>query len=270
MAGNPDTGANGAVTTAAVLLIGNELLTGKIRDANGWHLTRFLRRRGIQLMEISVVPDTDDRIGEALLRLAGRADILFTSGGVGPTHDDRTLAAIAAATGRPLQRHAEMEALVRSHYGDRLTDAALAMADLPAGTVPCALPGWPVLRLDLHEPRSCRVYILPGVPELLRAKLERLEEIPGELPAGDGWTLATLDLRIEESALTAHLDAVVSGFPDVDIGSYPRWIPDENGQLRARVHVTFEAEVSLQGRVLEARDALRAALPAAIVPEGPS
>ncbi len=261
-------GANGAAPSAAVLLIGNELLTGKIRDANGWHLTRFLRRRGIQLLEICVIPDDDARIGEALLRLASRADLVFTSGGVGPTHDDRTLPAIATATGRPLARHAGMEDLLQSRYGGPLTDEALAMADLPAGTVPCALPGWPVLRLDLTHPRPCRVYMLPGVPELLRAKLERLEQLPGELPHSGGWSLETLDVTLDESRLTAHLEEIVSAFPTVEVGSYPRWVPDATGRLRARVHITFEAEVTHANHVSAARNALRAALPDAVVARG--
>ncbi|MCA9701873.1 MAG: competence/damage-inducible protein A, partial [Myxococcales bacterium] len=99
--------------TAAVLLIGNELLSGKIRDENGWFLSQVCRRRGLELREIAVVPDEIETIGAALLRLLEQTPLVFTSGGVGPTHDDRTLEAIAAATGRPLRRHPEIEAELR-------------------------------------------------------------------------------------------------------------------------------------------------------------
>ncbi len=103
---------------AAILLIGNELLSGKIRDENGWFLSGVLRRRGIELVEIAVVPDDLARIGEALRRLLDRAGLVFTSGGVGPTHDDVTLAAIAAALERPLERNEEMAETLRAHSGD--------------------------------------------------------------------------------------------------------------------------------------------------------
>ncbi|RMG97485.1 MAG: competence/damage-inducible protein A [Deltaproteobacteria bacterium] len=242
---------------AAALLIGNELLSGKIRDENGWHLARFLRRRGIELAEMAVVPDDVDEIARALARLVGRHPLVFTSGGVGPTHDDRTLAAVAAATGRPLERHAGMEALLRDHYGEGVGEAALAMADLPRGTVPCALPGWPVLRLDTDAPAVARIYILPGVPELFRSKLERLAELPGELPEGPGWVLEVLDLAVDEAELAAPLAEVAAAEPDVEIGSYPRWIRDERGRLCGRVRVTVEGPVAARDAVLRAFGRIR-------------
>lgn len=238
--------------TAAVLLIGDELLSGKIRDENGHFLARLMRRRGIRLLEMAVVGDDIADIGRTLLRLCERADVVFTSGGVGPTHDDRTLEAIAACTGRPLTRNARMEEQLRRHYGERISDAALRMADLPRGTQLRAEEGWPVLRLDLG---GSRVYILPGVPGLLRAKLEHLEELEGELPRGEGWHLALLHTTLDESKLAPHLDAVLgdSAFRDVEIGSYPRWERDGDGRIRYHVRVTFEAPVALAARVDAAR-----------------
>ena len=253
--------------TACVLLIGNELLSGKIRDSNGYFLTRWLRRQGIQLREIAIVADDIHEIGAALLRLVARAPLVFTSGGVGPTHDDCTLAAVAHATGRAMIRNVDMEQALRRHYGDRTTAAVLSMADLPAGTVPCALPGWPVLRLDLEVPAPARVYMLPGVPELLQAKLERLETLPGELPRMPPWALSHLDVECEEGSLADLINRVVAAFPMVEIGSYPRWQPDEQGQLRPRVHITFEAPQEHRAKVDEARAALRAELPAAVILE---
>jgi molybdenum cofactor synthesis domain-containing protein len=251
-----------APARAAVLLIGDELLSGKIRDDNGYFLAQTMRRRGIALVEIRTVGDDIAGIGHALLQLVGKASIVFTSGGVGPTHDDRTLAAIAAATGRPLTRHAELEAQLRAHYGARINEAALRMADLPEGTQLRAGPGWPVMRLDVDEPRSARIYILPGVPGLLRAKVERLESLPDELPRGTGWHLEDLFTTLDESALARHLDAVVAGFPAVEVGSYPRWTRGEDGRVSYHVRVTLEGLAAAADQVAAARAALVAALPA--------
>jgi molybdenum cofactor synthesis domain-containing protein len=253
---------------AAILLIGNELLSGKIRDENGWYLSQVCRRRGIALREIAVVPDELDAIGDALLRLLGAVPLVFTSGGVGPTHDDLTMEAIARATGRAIVRDPQMEAILRHHYAERIHDGALRMADIPEGTKLRALPGWPVMRLDLPAgesfgerfgdrpplPHDARIYILPGIPALLRAKIDTLEGLDDELPDIRDWALVALHTRLEESRLAAPLDAVVAEFVDVEIGSYPRWDADHEGRLRVRVKVTFEA--ASETRAQQARDAL--------------
>lgn len=257
---------------AAILLIGNELLSGKIRDENGWYLTQVCRRRGLAVREIAVVPDELDAIGDALLRLLGTVPLVFTSGGVGPTHDDLTMEAIARATRRPIVRDPQMEAILRQHYAERSTEAALRMADVPEGTKLRALPGWPVMRLDIAAgeqlgadpneaasvPHDARIYILPGIPALLRAKIDTLETLPDELPEIRDWALVSLHTRLEESRLAPPLDAVVAEFTDVEIGSYPRWDADAEGRLRVRVKVTFEA--GSEARAQAARDALAARL----------
>lgn len=263
---------------AAILLIGNELLSGKIRDENGWYLTQVCRRRGIAVREITVVPDELDAIGDALGRLLGRVPLVFTSGGVGPTHDDLTMEAIARATGRPIVRDPEMESILRQHYAERSTEMALRMADVPEGTKLRALPGWPVMRLDLavgerlgdHPalPHEARIYILPGIPALLRAKIETLETLEGELPVVRNWALVTLQTRLEESRLAEPLDAVVAEFGDVEIGSYPRWEADAEGRLWVRVKVTFEA--ASEDRASAAKDALAARLDAADILDAPA
>jgi molybdenum cofactor synthesis domain-containing protein len=246
---------------AAVLLIGDELLSGKIRDENGWFLARMMRRRGIALAEIRTVGDRVADIGRGLLDLLAHVPLVFTSGGVGPTHDDRTLCAIAEATGRPLRRHPVIEAELRAYYGERLTPEALTMADVPEGTVLRAGPGWPALRLDLQEPQPSTVYILPGVPPLLRAKVERLEALSDELPRGQGWHLATLCTSVDESRLAAMLEAVLEQFPGVEIGSYPRWARGDDGRVSHHVRITFEGPTREAARVDAARDSLRSALP---------
>ncbi|KIG12448.1 Molybdopterin binding motif protein [Enhygromyxa salina] len=253
---------------AAILLIGNELLSGKIRDENGWYLTQVCRRRGLAVREIAVVPDEHEAIGAALLRLVHGVPLVFTSGGVGPTHDDVTMEAIARATNRELVRDPQMDALLRDHYQERATETALRMADVPAGTKLRALPGWPVMRLDLARgerfephpplPHDARLYILPGIPPLLRAKIESLEGLEDELPRARDWVLVALHTSRDESQLAPSLDAVVAAFPDIEIGSYPRWDPDETGRLRVRVKVTFEG--ADPARTQAACDALTQAL----------
>ena len=253
--------------TAGLLLIGDELLSGKIRDENGHALAKTLRRLGIRFVEMAMVGDDVAAIGEALLRLCRRAELVFTSGGVGPTHDDVTMASIAAALGRPLVQHAQMAASLREHYGEDLTDAALSMADVPEGTVLRGTRGWPVLRLDLDrasDPARSRIYILPGVPNLFRAKLEHLEATEGELPRGEGWHLALLHTTLDESKLAPHLDALVAkyGAPagPLEIGSYPRWSRAEDGTVAYHVRITFEAPTDAGSIADTARDELAATL----------
>lgn len=264
----PESATSADPPRGAVLLIGDELLSGKIRDENGWFLAKMMRRRGIELVEIRTVGDQVDDIGHALLALLSRAPLVFTSGGVGPTHDDRTMEAIAAATGRPLHRHPQIEAELREHYAERLTPEALTMADLPEGTVLRAGPGWPAVRLDLAQPQPSRVYILPGVPGLLRAKVERLEALPGELPQGPGWHLTTLHSSLEESRLAAMLQDLLERFPGVEIGSYPRWHREEDGRVSYHVRITFEGPAARAEQVDAACAALREALPPeAVLPD---
>jgi molybdenum cofactor synthesis domain-containing protein len=254
--------------TAAVLLVGNELLSGKIRDENGHNLAKMMRRRGIRLIEVCTVEDDLAAIGGALQRLLARTGLVFTSGGVGPTHDDVTMEAVARATGRPLHRDADMERILRAHFGERITPAALKMADLPTGTELTASHGWPVMRLTLAG--GARIYILPGIPELCRAKIEALEAIPGELPDAGGWALERLHTEIDEADLAAPLNRVVADFPAVEIGSYPRWTRDDAGRLRCVVRVTFEAIGAHRHLARDARDALARALgPDAVLADDP-
>lgn len=231
--------------TAAILLIGNELLSAKIRDENAWFIVQVMRRCGVQVREIRTVPDEEDVIADALRSLGQRASLIFTSGGVGPTHDDVTLAAVARGSDRPLERHAEMEEILRGHYGDDITADALRMADLPAGTTLAGDATWPIMRLDIPPPWAphprTTIYILPGIPTLLRAKVETLESIPGELPRGDAWLLETVETTHAESTIAAHLREIAESLPSVEIGSYPRWLSDDSGRLRVRVRITVEA-----------------------------
>ena len=246
------------------MLIGDELLSGKIRDENGWFLAQTLRRLGIRLVEMRTVPDDQETIAAAARALGRLAGVVFTSGGVGPTHDDRTLPAMAQAVQRPLMRHPEIERTLRHHYGESITEAALTMADVPEGTVLAGESGWPILQLDaaiVGAPwPTTRFFVLPGIPTLLRRKVELLEQAAGALPVGHGWHLETVETTRAESDIAALLDRALETYPGVEIGSYPRWVPDEQGRLRVKVRITIEAPTDLADLAAGARAMISAAL----------
>src|SRR5688500_13134440 len=159
---------------AAAVIIGNEILTAKVQDENGPLLIRRLRERGIPLLSVAVVADEVDAIVEAVEVAHRRARWIFTSGGIGPTHDDVTVRAVALALGRPVVRLPQMEVLVREHYGEKLSPEAMRLAEAPEGSELIFQPDarYPVLACE-------DVYMLPGVPQLFRLQLET---VLGRLP----------------------------------------------------------------------------------------
>ena len=153
------------VSSAAIVLIGDELLSGKIRDANGALLIDDLRALGIEVTELHMVSDRIERIVEAIELVRHRNDVVFTSGGVGPTHDDKTLDAVAEAFGVDLEAQEELLSRIRARFGDDPDNPWLKMGHVPAG---CDLlfhedTRWPVMRMG-------NVYVLPGVPQLFSSK----------------------------------------------------------------------------------------------------
>ena len=230
--------------TAALLLIGNELLSGKIQELNLQPLAKMLRARGIELVRAVTVPDRIEIIAEEVGKLAASHEWLFTSGGVGPTHDDVTLAGVAAAFGVPVVRHPDFEARVRTQYGARLTDAHLRMADVPEGSVLVTgnPPTWPVVRKE-------NVWIMPGVPEVFRMKLALIQEV---LPQRAGFLTHSVYTNMDEGQLAPLLEAVVAAFPEVEVGSYPKWFDPTyktkltfDGQNREKVAAASSRFVSL-------------------------
>ncbi|HLL52280.1 MAG TPA: molybdopterin-binding protein [Myxococcaceae bacterium] len=214
---------------AAAVIIGNEVLSAKVQDANGPLLIRRLRDYGMPLRSVCVVPDEVDAIVDAVARARAQALHVFTSGGIGPTHDDVTVRAVALAMGRPVVRLAEMEQLITAHFGDRLTPEAMRLADAPEGSELWTQKGnWmPVL--------TCGgVYLLPGVPQLFAMQLEtvlaRLERTPVHLRC--------LYLSAGEAQIAQVLDRVALSMPQVAIGSYPNF----DRSLGYSVKLTLEAD----------------------------
>ncbi|MDF1565210.1 MAG: molybdopterin-binding protein [Deltaproteobacteria bacterium] len=233
--------------TVAAVIVGSELLSGKIEDCNTPYLARKLRAAGLALRKVTVVPDEAPLLEAALREGLALADHVFSSGGIGPTHDDITAACVARVLEVPLERHPEMEALLRELIGARINEVHLRMANLPRGTELIVREGmiFPALRCG-------RIYILPGIPEIFREKVDQI------LPAlgGRPYHLAELRLRTGESSLAPHLEAVLAAHPGIEIGSYPSLDTGEGFQVR----VTLEG--AERDRVQAALEALLARLPA--------
>jgi len=157
--------------TAGILIIGNEMLTGKVVDENSPYLVRELRALGIEVQRITTIPDDVPIIAEEVKAFADRFDLVFTTGGVGPTHDDVTIAGVAQAFGRGVVRHPMLEAVLRQHYGEGITAAQLRMAEVPEGG---QLVGEGDLTFPVVAVRN--VYIFPGIPEVVQRKFERIRE----------------------------------------------------------------------------------------------
>jgi len=217
------------MTTAAALIIGDEILAGRAADANGPLLAAWLRERGLALGRMVVLPDDLQAIAEEVARLASAFRWVFCSGGVGPTHDDLTYAAVARGLGRGLERRAELVAILERRLPVPLAGAALRMADLPAGAdlwwdgeiaYPLAVAG--------------NVLMLPGTPALFRARLEAI----AHRFAGSPPRLERLLLRAPETAFAEPLSEAARRFPAVRLGSYPRTDPG----------VSWRAQVTLEGR----------------------
>ncbi|MBB4268142.1 competence/damage-inducible protein A [Roseospira visakhapatnamensis] len=199
--------------TAALIIIGNEILSGRTQDTNARHLAERLGRAGIRLREIRVVPDETEAIVAAVNALRPRVDHVFTTGGIGPTHDDITAAALATAFGVPLIRHPDAVAILTDHYGDALTEARLKMAETPEGAAlidnpVSAAPGF----------RMGNVHVLAGVPAIMRAMLESL--LPG-LNGGPPLLSRSVTAPAREGELAAPLAAIQARWPRADLGSYP-------------------------------------------------
>ncbi len=198
--------------TAGILIIGSEVLSGKVVDQNSPYLVRELRALGVDVQRITTIPDEVSVIAEEVRTFARRYDLVFTTGGVGPTPDDVTIAAVAQAFGRGVIRHPMLEEVLRRHYRQGITAAQLRMAEIPEG-------GWLLGEGDLTFPVVAfqNVYIFPGIPEVVRRKFERIREQFRDQP----FILRRVFLRCDEGQIADELHAVLGRFPDLLLGSYP-------------------------------------------------
>jgi molybdopterin-biosynthesis enzyme MoeA-like protein len=185
--------------------------------------------------------------------LADAHDWLFTSGGVGPTHDDVTIEAVAQAFGVPVVASPEMEAMLRAHYGERCTAGHLRMALVPRGAALEVTEqiAWPTIRMG-------NAWLLPGIPEVFRMKLEVVTSHLGRALLAEGaraFVSHAVYVKMDEGVLKPLLDRIVAAYPDVGVGSYPKWLDPAY-----KTKLTFDGRN--EARVLAARDAFVALLPA--------
>jgi molybdenum cofactor synthesis domain-containing protein len=202
--------------TAALAVIGDEILSGRTQDKNVAQVAAWLNEQGIRLAEVRIVPDDVGRIGETVNALRAAYDYLFTTGGIGPTHDDITVDAIAAAFQVPVIVHPEARAILEDYYRDRpggLTEARLRMARVPEGAelIPNPTSGAPGVKME-------NVFIMAGVPHIAASMLEALT---GKLEGGRPMVSVTVGARAPESDVADLLRETEAAHPGVAIGSYP-------------------------------------------------
>ena len=204
----------GKPVTAALIIVGNEILSGRTSDANLPYAAAKLNGIGIRLLEVRVVRDDTDAIVEAVNACRTKYDYVFTTGGIGPTHDDITAAAVARAFGLPLVRNPQAVALLKRRYAPAgLNAARLSMAEMPEGAVLIDNPvsGAPGFAIG-------NVFALAGVPSIMRAMLDG---VTGRLAGGTPMLSRTVSCHLAEGAIAEGLSALQRRFPEVEIGSYP-------------------------------------------------
>ena len=230
--------------SAAYVGIGNELLSGSIQDANLYFLAQALRELGIKLMRCIIIPDEPELIREEIEYCRNRFTYVFTSGGLGPTHDDVTVEGVAMAFGVPVVRHPFLEKKIRDFYGESIQEASLKMAEIPEGAglhLPDKM-SFPVLSIE-------NVYLFPGIPELFRQKFEAIKERFRTRPYHTEEILS--DRR--ESEIADLLSDTLERFPSIRIGSYPQWGEKD---YRVRIVVESKEEAAVQSAVAHLRKVL--------------
>lgn len=204
------------VFRAGLVIIGNEILSGRTHDANTPWIAERLTERGIVLAEVRVVPDEEAEIVRAVNDLRARFDYVFTTGGIGPTHDDITAASIAAAFGAALEENPQARRILEEHYGaDDLTDARLKMAQAPVGAqlIPNPVSAAPGFVMG-------NVYVMAGVPRIMQAMFDHIIDT---IRAGRPILSSTVTCGLPESVMAADMTALQERYPALQIGSYPHF-----------------------------------------------
>lgn len=211
------------IFTAALIVIGDEILSGRTHDKNIAQVASWLGVQGIRLKEVRVVADDTAAIVEAVNTLRARNDYLFTTGGIGPTHDDITVDAISEALGVPVIVHPQARAILEEYYLERggLTDARLRMARTPEGAdlIPNRYTGAPGIRVG-------NVFIMAGVPSITSGMLDALT---GQLEGGAPLLSETIGCWVAESVVADLLAATEKAHATCQIGSYPFWRDGKTG-----------------------------------------
>ena len=203
------------IWTAALIVIGDEILSGRTHDKNIAQVASWLQVQGIRLMEVRVVPDVEERIVEAVDALRTAHDYLFTTGGIGPTHDDITVDAVAAALGLPVVVHPEARRILEDYYATRggITEARLRMARVPEGAelIPNRMSGAPGIKIG-------NLHLMAGVPHIAA---QMLDALTGTLEGGAPLLSETIGCWVAESEVADLLREVENAHAGCSIGSYP-------------------------------------------------
>lgn len=238
------------IWTAALIVVGDEILSGRTQDKNIAQIATWLGVQGIRLREVRVVPDVEDAIVEAVNALRVRNDYLFTTGGIGPTHDDITVDAVATALGREVVIHPKARALLESYYETRggLNDARLRMARVPDGAdlIENRLSGAPGIRIG-------NVFLMAGVPHITA---EMLDSLTGQLEGGLPLLSTTIGCWVPESEVADLLSATERTHVNCQIGSYPFF---REGKVGANFVIRSTIEADLQACAQALEDGLSAA-----------
>ena len=236
--------------SAAVLVIGDEILSGRTQDSNSHYIARFLGALGIDLKEVRVVGDEEDEIVAALNALRARYGMVFTTGGIGPTHDDITADAVAKAFGVGIGYHPQAYALLEARYPPgAFNDMRKRMARIPHGgmLVPNAVSGAPGFHIG-------NVYVLAGVPAVMRAMMEALAP---ELPRGRTVQSVTIEASIAEGVIAPGLAEVQEAHRDVAIGSYPFYREGADKPFGAQLVIRGRDGAAVEAAVLAVEQMIR-------------
>ena len=199
--------------TAGIIIIGNEILSGKVKDINSSYLCEELRALGVDVRQIITIPDIPEIIGQASVDFSKRFSWVFTSGGIGPTHDDVTVSSIAKGFGEDLYESKEIIQIIENFHGKNMTEAHRRMAMIPKGSKLIeTLEGRP------PQIQFRNIFIFPGIPEYLRIRFSNIKEIFRTIPI----VLKEIYLKADEGKIAAVLDDTLEKFPELMLGSYPK------------------------------------------------
>ncbi len=202
--------------SAAILIIGNEILSGRTQDSNTSWIAEKLVSRGTRILEVRIIPDDRAAVIAAVNELREKVDYLFTTGGIGPTHDDITASCVAEAFDLELERNEDAYAMLVDYYGEEnVTDARLKMAMAPKGArlIPNPVSGAPGFAID-------NVFVMAGVPRIMQSMFEH---VMGWIKIGKPLISNTIACNLQESVIAGSLTELQEKYPPVEIGSYPHY-----------------------------------------------
>ena len=226
---------------SALLIIGNEILSGRTMDKNGNYIAEKMTTHGVPLAEIRVVPDIEARIIEALDQMRQAYDYVFTTGGIGPTHDDITAATVAKCIGVEFERHEGAYQALLEYYGpEELTDARATMADMPRGAelIPNPVSGAPGFRVE-------NILVMAGVPRIMQGMLEY---VITQISAGEPIVSNSVSCDLQESIVAEGLGDIQDKYADADIGSYPNF---RGGNLTVTIVIRGTNEATIKAATLD-------------------